>query len=115
MPEGGRGPLFQDVGQSYANEDAARYGGIFAWRLAARRRELTAVVGGGRALRAAVLFAVRGGEVGLGRASAEAHLTAARGHLGHALLGLQSLRPAGTARGEKKCHSSKFGLSLYLV
>lgn len=61
------------------------------------------MVGGGRALRAAVLFAVGGGQVGLGRASAEAHLAAGRGHLGHALLGLQSLRPDGTTgEGEKK-------------
>lgn len=64
--------------------------------------ELTAVVGGGRALRAAVLFAVGGGQVGLGRASAEAHLAAGRGHLGHALLGLQSLRPDGTTGGKKE-------------
>jgi len=53
------------------------------------------VVGGGGALRAAVLLAVGGGEVGLGGAAAEAHLGAARRHLGHALLGLQGLGPEG--------------------
>ena len=37
---------------------------------------LTAVVGGWGALRAAVLLAVGGGEVGLGGAAAEAHLGA---------------------------------------
>lgn len=57
---------------------------------------LTAVVGGGRALGPlAVLFAVGGGEVGLRRASAEAHLAAPSGHLGHPLFGLQGLRASG--------------------
>lgn len=57
---------------------------------------LTAVVGGRGAVRAAILFAVGSGEVGLRRASAKTHLAAAGGHLGHALFSLQSLRPGQT-------------------
>lgn len=59
---------------------------------------LTSVVGGGGALRAAVLLTVGGGEIGLGGAAAEAHLGAPRRHLRHALLGLQGLGPDGRAR-----------------
>lgn len=59
---------------------------------------LTAMVGGGGALRAAILLTVGGGEVGLRGAAAEAHLGAACRHLGHALLGLQGLGPEGRVR-----------------
>ena len=79
----------------YSSKSDARVGfsSKECWWSTANQMLLTAMVGGRGALRAAVLFTVGGGEVGLGGATPEAHLGAPRRHLRHALLGFKGLGP----------------------